>query len=332
MSTVVNPRDIKANIGALGYLPVALFGSIMGLSGLAVGWRMAHAYFGAPQWVGDCIGYVAIFGFIALVAGYAIKLRSSFDAVKAEFNHPIAGGLFATPLISLLLLPILLVDLDLALARAVWVTGALGMTIFAWLIVSRWMSVRQQITHATPAWIVPVVGMIDIPLAVPVLHFQSMHGVMIFALSIGLFFAVPLFTMIFSRMMFAEPMPDAQTPSLMILVGPFAVGFSAYVTTVGQVDAFAEALFMLMIFMFAVLVGRLWKLRGCCPFRTSWWAVSFPIAASSTAALRYAEHAQNGYADGIAIFFLGSASIVILALLLRTLLGIARGELRTLSS
>lgn len=106
---------------------------------------MAYAYFGAPQWVGDCIGYVAMLSFLVLVAGYAIKLWSSFDAVKAELNHPIAGGLFATPLISLLLLPILLVDLDLALARALWVTGALGMTIFAWLIVNRWMSVRQQI-------------------------------------------------------------------------------------------------------------------------------------------------------------------------------------------
>ncbi|WP_240154622.1 pyridoxal-phosphate dependent enzyme, partial [Burkholderia sp. Cy-647] len=40
---------------------------------------------------------------------------------------------------------------------------------FAWHIVGRWMSDRQHAAHATPAWIIPVVGLLDLPLAMPAL-------------------------------------------------------------------------------------------------------------------------------------------------------------------
>lgn len=320
-----------AQAGTLSYLPVALFGSTMGLTGLALAWRMAHAHFGAPAWVGSTLGAVAVLAFVALAVAYAIKALSGFAAVRAEFNHPIAGNMFGTPLISLLLLPLLLADISLPLARAVWIVGAVGMTVFAWLIVSRWISVRQQLAHATPAWIVPVVGMIDIPLAAPALQLP-VHGVMVFALAVGLFFAVPLFTMILSRLLFQDPLPAPLQPSLLILLAPFAVGFSSYVTTTGSIDTFAQALYMLMLFLLAVLTGRLRHLAACCPFRVSWWAVSFPLSASAAAALRYAAWANDGVADAVAVVLLAFATVMIAGLLVRTLLGIARGELRTLTS
>lgn len=319
--------------GVLSYLPVAFFGSVMGLTGLAVAWRLAHARFGTPAWVADGIGAIAIAALIALGLAYLIKAITGFDHVRKEFSHPIAGNLFGTPLISLLLVPLLLANINLALARAIWVVGAVLMTVFAWRIVLRWTSVRQQTAHATPAWVVPVVGMIDVPLAVPALGWANeLHGVMLFATAVGLFFAIPLFTMILSRLMFDEPLPDALQPTLLILVAPFSVGFSAYVATSGTIDGFAASLYMLMLFVLAVLLGRIRHLPRCCPFRVSWWATSFPLAASAGAALKYAASVQSSVTDGIAIALLALATIVITALLARTLWGIARGELRHLSS
>lgn len=311
-------------------LPVAMFGSVMGLAGLALAWRAAHALFGAPAWAGEGLRWISILAFAAMTLAYAVKTATAFDAVRAEFLHPIAGNMFGTPLISLLLLPMLLADLNLPLARSVWTVGAIGMGVFAWFAVSRWMKGEQQAAHATPAWIIPVVGMIDVPLALPSLQWQGLHGVMMFALSVGLFFAVPLMTLILSRLIFQTPMPMPMRPSLMIMAAPFSVGFSSYVITTGRVDDFAQALYMLMLFMLAVLFGRLRNLPTCSPFRVSWWAVSFPLAASATAALHYAGQAQNVFTDGVALLLLGIASFVILGLLLRTLSGIIRGELRTL--
>jgi tellurite resistance protein len=174
--------------------------------------------------------------------------------------------------------------------------------------------------------------LLDIPLALPSLGLPSMHGVMVLGLAVGLFFAVPLFTLIFSRLVFEPPLPEALQPSLLILVAPFAVGFSTYVATTGQVDLFAQSLYVLMLFMLSVLLKRLRSLPQCCPFRVSWWAVSFPLAASAIAALRFAAAEPAWTTDVIAWGLLIFATVVIGSLFLRTLAGLVRGELRHLSA
>ncbi|GJD93178.1 SLAC1 anion channel family protein [Methylobacterium iners] len=312
-------------------LPVGLFAAVMGLTGLSVAWSLAHARYGVPLWLGEAIGLIASAAFVAIAAGYAAKVFIAPHAVQAEYHHPIAGNLFGTPIISLLLLPIPLADFSLTLARALWIIGAVGMTLFAWLIVTRWLSDRQQAAHATPAWIVPVVGLLDVPLALPGLDLPPMQGVMTFALAVGLFFALPIFTLILSRLLFEAPLPAALQPSLLILVAPFAVGFSAYVASTRTIDLFAESLFAVALFLLAVLLPKLAKFGRACPFRVSWWGVSFPLTAAAVAALRVATAQPGPATDGLALALLALATLVIAWLLVRTLIGLARGELRTLA-
>jgi tellurite resistance protein len=317
---------------SFAWFPVGLFGSVMGLTGLSVAWHLAHEHFGLSIFYSQAIGILAIVVFVVVTAGYAAKIVSAPDAARAEFAHPIAGNLFGTALISLLLLPIVVAPLNLVVARALWIVGAVGMVAFGWFMVDRWMNHRQQAAHATPVWIIPVVGMLDLPLAMSALGLQSWHGVMVLGLAVGLFFTLPLFTMIFSRLVFEEPLPDALQASLLILLAPFAVGTSTYIVTVGRVDLFAESLFALTLFLLAVLLGRLRYLARCCPFKVAWWAVSFPLAASAIAALRIAAADAGPAADAVAIALLALSSIVIACLLVRTLVGVVRGELAALSS
>ena len=250
--------------------------------------------------------------------------------MRAEFHHPVTGNLFGTIFISMLLIPIVLPPAWLMSARVIWCVGAVGMFGLAWLMIDRWMSDRQQVEHATPAWIVPVVGLLDVPLAVPLLDLPQAHGVMVACVAIGLFFAIPLFTLIFSRLLFEAPMAEQLQPMLLILVAPFAVGFSAYVTTIGKIDLFAEALYSLTLFLLTVLLGRLRRLARCCPFRVAWWAISFPLAASAGAAIRFAGARSSYVVDGIALGLLALATLVIAALAIRTVAGIFKGELRKL--
>jgi tellurite resistance protein len=183
------------------------------------------------------------------------------------------------------------------------------MVVFALVIVSRWMSNTQQVESATPAWVVPVVGLLDLPLALPRLGLPPLHELEVFALAVGMFFAVPLFTLIFSRLLFHAPMPNALRPSLMILVAPFAVGYSTYTTVVGKSDGFSEALYMLTLFVLLVLLGQMRHILVCCPFRVSWWAVSFPLAATAIAALRYAAAEPSTFSKSIALGLLALARI-----------------------
>jgi tellurite resistance protein len=155
---------------------------------------------------------------------------------------------------------------------------------------------------------------------------------MVASLAVGLFFAIPLFTLIFSRLIFEQSLPAPLQPTLLVLVAPPAVGMSAYVATTGEVDLFAKVLYVVTIFLLTVLLGRLRHLPSCCPFKAGWWAVSFPLAACAVAALRFVE-AEPGWAtESIALLLVALSTVVILWLLGRTLLGIARGELRQLST
>jgi tellurite resistance protein len=175
----------------IDYLPVGLFGSVMGLTGLSIAWRLASARYGVPEVIALGIGGLAVLAFLIVSASYCIKLVTAFPAVRAEFRHPIAGNLFGTVLISLLLLPIVLEPFAGRLAQILWWIGAVGMIIFAAHMVDRWMSQRHEVAHATPAWIVPVVGLLDVPLALPRLGLPPMQDLMVFSLAVGLFFAIP---------------------------------------------------------------------------------------------------------------------------------------------
>lgn len=327
------PSDAAAKpLGHLAYLPASLFGSVMGLTGLSVVWATMHAHFGAPSWIAHLLAVIAIAAFVVLAIAYAIKVATSPAAVANEVNHPIAVNMFATFWVSLLLLPLVIAPYSQMAAAVVWMFGAAGMMVFALYIVSRWLSRQHQMAHAAPAWILPVVGLLDMPLAVPLLDIPYTPALMLIGTAIGFFFAIPLFTLVFSRLVFEAPMPAALEPSLMILIAPFAVGMSTYVAVTGKMDLFARALYVLTLFMVLVLVGRLRHLPQCCPFRVAWWAVSFPLAAAAIAALKFALAEPAPFTNGIAFALVALATSVIGWLLVRTLCGVARGELRTLST
>lgn len=316
----------------LEYLPIGLFGAVMALMSLSVAWRLAHVRYDVPAEIANVFAVLAVLTFIVVLAGYVTKSLTAFATVRDEFRHPIAGNLFVTALASLVLLPIVLEPVAHKLAQITWILGTVGMIFFAWLTVSRWLSVRQQAAHATPAWMLPVAGLMNVPLALPTLGLPSMHGLMVLSFAVGLFFTIALFTLIFSRLLFEQPLPEALRPSLLILVTPFAVGYSTYTAITGQADIFAQALYMLTLFVLVVLLGQLRDLPRCCPFRVAWWAVSFPLGACSIAALRFATAQPNLITDVIAVVLLALATLVIAFLFARTLLGLAQGELRHLST
>ena len=328
-SAVAGPIGI---VDSFQHVPVSLFGSVLGVAGLAIAWRLAHDLFGVPIAIASVLDAVAIACFILVGFGYGLKLLLAPAAVLSEFNHPIKGSLFGTLPISLLLLPINIAPTSLPLAQAIWWVGAATMFAFACFVINRWISRPQQLGDATPTWIVPVVGVLDVPLAMPTLGWPPMHGLMILGLAIGLFFTIPLFTLIFARLLFQPQMPVSIQPTVVILVAPFAVGTSAYLATTGDADIFAQSLYAMTLFLLLILASRVRHLGRCCPFQVSWWAISFPLAASSVAAIRMAAAYPGPLSEAFAFLLLLAVTLVIAALSWLTLTALARGELRTIST
>lgn len=94
----------KNSTTSIKNLPVNLFGSVMGLAGLALAWRLSGQYYGIGGVFGEAIGALAGMVFVLLTLGYLIKWAKHPGVVKAEFNHPISSNFFGTVTIALLLL------------------------------------------------------------------------------------------------------------------------------------------------------------------------------------------------------------------------------------
>lgn len=324
-------RSLRAQDPILSHFPVGLFGSATGIGGLGAAWHLAHLHFGMPAWISEALAALSMLVFVAVSIAYGAKVATAPGAVRAEWTHPVSGNLFGLAPIALMLLPIPLAPWMPRLATTLWAIGAASCLIFTGLRLFRWMSARQQVETALPAWIISVAGPLNLPIALPALGLvDSLHELALFAFAIGIFFGLLVFVLIFSRLLFQTPPPVEALPALLILTAPFSIGYSAYRVVVGTNDSFAQCLFMVDLLLICVLIALLRHLPRCCPFRVSWWAVSFPLAAATVAALHFAEAIPNAVNQGVAVLLLGITTLIVFALVVRTIRGLIRGELRQL--
>jgi len=306
-------------------LPVNLFASVMGLSGLALAWRFAHGKLGAPGFVGEAIAACAVAVFVLLSLGYLTKLALHPDAVHTEFHHPVAGNFFGTIGISLLLLSAVVEPYGPLAARWVWTLGVVVAVALSFVVVSRLLKGEVDVAHALPAWLIPGVATLDIAVTGGHMTMEWAAEVNLFAGAVGGVLALVLFAMIVSRLVHQASLAPAMVPSLMILVAPFAVGFLAYVNIAGTMDRFAGLLFYFALFMFAVVTPRVF--RPSIKFSPGWWAISFPLAALVNAALVYAEFRASAPLRALAMGLLGFLSIALAVLTWRTLRILLNGQL-----
>lgn len=322
MSATATPRNLPyaatfaKRPTSLRNLPVNLFGSVMGLSGLALAWRLAHASFGVPQAIGEGIAALAVAVFLLLAAGYLAKLARHPASVAAEFNHPVTGNFFGTIAISILLLSAVVSPYSAGLGQAVWIAGTAVTFLLSFLVVSRLLKGAQDAAHAVPAWLIPGVATLDIAVTGASMPMSWAAEVNMAAIAIGTVLALVMSTMIFSRLVHHEALGKSLTPSLMILVAPFAVGFLAYTNVFDSVDSFASLLVYFGLFLFIVLAPKVF--RRDVPFVPGWWAISFPLAALSNAALRYAAARNTLPLSVIAAVVLAVLTVAIAVLTVRT--------------
>jgi tellurite resistance protein len=311
--------------GSIKNLPINLFGAVMGLAGLGLAWQSAGQYVAYAQMIGAVIGGFACLVFIALAAGYVTKWVKYPAAVRAEFNHPVSGNFFGTVTIALLLLSAVVDSHSTLISQGLWMLGSLLTVILAAIVVSRLLSGNQESHSAVPAWLIPGVATLDIAVTGAHMPMAWAHEFNLFAIAVGSVIALVFFTRIFSRLVHEPVMAKGMTPSLMILIAPFEVGFLAYTHFFGGVDYFASVLFYFGLFLFGVLAFKVF--RQAAPFSPAWWAISFPIAALSNAALKYADAKGGVILEAIAYLILAFLTIALVVLTVKTLKFLFNGKL-----
>jgi tellurite resistance protein len=310
----------------LEFLPVSLFGAIMGLAGLSFSWGWAEKAWGIPAGFKITIGGIALAAFLVLTIAYLVKCFKYPDIVRKEFQHPVSVSFFATFIISLLLVPGLILPYSANAAVIIWSVGAILMFLFSWFVLRKWLDNQQEPGNALPAWIIPIVGTLDVPIVGYQLPIPGIHEICLVFFSIGLMFSIILMTVIISRLLFQPQLPEALQPTLLILVGPFALAFSGYQSLTGLQDITASIFFHFDLFLLLIFGSKIFLLGICCPFRVTWWAVSFPLVAFTIAAFRYSFHKQAIIFQIIPGVMLVISTVVITYLLIQTVYKIVTGR------
>ncbi len=299
----------------LAHFPVALFASVMGMTGLAMAWLKAAHLGLVPGEVGAVLRVLASLLFAALLSLYSLKLLRYPAAVLAERAHPLKQNFFPAMSIGLVLLGTAWSHAAPDIARWLWGTGAALHLLFTLAAMSGWIHHPHfQITHANPAWFIPVVGNILIPVAG--VGFAP-ADISWFFFSIGLVFWLVLLTIVMYRLFFHEPLPQRLTPTLFILLAPPSVGFLAYLALTDSLDAFARILYFTALFLALLLASNALRFFRV-PFFISAWAYSFPLAALTLAALEMGARSGLGFHTGMGVLLLVLLSAVVAILIIKT--------------
>lgn len=315
---------VAASQARLSHFPIAFFSVILGMAGFTIAWAKAESLFAVPPLISGILLPFTIILFATFSLVYLGKMARHWEDVVKELDHPVKLNFFPTFPISLLLLSIALLHGNPMISRYLWIAGAATQLAFTLYVISVWINhTKFEIIHINPAWFIPVVGNILVPIA-GVEHFSP--EISWFYFSIGVLFWLVLFTIIFYRVIFHHPLPGKLVPTFFILIAPPAVGFLSYVKLAGGIDSFARVLYYSALFLLMLLLFQ-YRMFARLKFFLSWWAYSFPLAAMTIATLHMYERTSYmffQYLSGILLVFLTG---VILALTWNTLAAAARREI-----
>ena len=308
----------------LKYFPITYFSMVLGLAGFTIAFQQTEQVLHLSGHLSYFIQLFSSLVLLMLLLTYIIKIAIYPEAVKAEFKHPVKLAFFPTISISLLLISATFLGQNMQLSRYLWIVGTVLHFLFTLKIISTWMhDSKFEIKHMNPAWFIPAVGNIIVPIA-GIQHFSA--EISWFFFSIGFLFWIILLVIFFNRIIFHHPIPQKLLPTLFILIAPPVIGFVSYTKLTGEVTDFGKILYYIGLFFTILLLSQI-KMFSRINFYLSWWAYSFPMAAVAIASLLMYQHTQLVGFQIMAVFFLIVLTLLIILLLIRTTMAIFRKEI-----
>jgi tellurite resistance protein len=308
----------------LEHYPVTFFAIGMGLLGLTLALRGAERAWDLTLPLSEIALVVSCLLLAAIAAGYLAKAIRMPSAVVAEWHHPVKIAFFPAISISTILLATALLPLFPVAAAAIWLIGVSVQGGLSLAVIGSWISHRPfQTPHLSPAWFIPAVGNVLVPVAGVELGYVDLSWLFF---SAGLLFWLVLLTLVMNRLVFHDPLPGRLVPTLTILIAPPAIAYVAWSHLVPDPGPFGQILLSLSYVFFLIVVTQAQRFRNI-PFALSWWALSFPVAALSIASFVHAGETGSAAYRGLGTLVLVLLVAIIALLLVRTGKAIARKEI-----
>ncbi|GGB49449.1 transporter [Roseibium aquae] len=323
-STTPDTQVPDGALTRLEHYPVTFFAIGMGMLGLTLALRGAERAWGFPATVSGFALLVSCLLLAAVAVGYLAKAIRMPSAVVAEWNHPVKVAFFPAISISTILLATALLPISPVAAEAIWLIGVSVQGVLSLAVIGSWISHRPfQTPHLSPAWFIPAVGNVLVPIAGVELGYTDLSWLFF---SAGLLFWLVLLTLVMNRLVFHDPLPGRLVPTLTILIAPPAVAYVAWSHLVPDPGPFGQILLSLGYVFFLIVVTQAQRFRSI-PFALSWWALSFPVAALSIASFVHAQETGSATYRGLGTLVLALLIAIIALLLVRTGKAILRREI-----
>ena len=319
-----DPITPPVQTSRLAHFPVTFFAVVMGLMGLSLA---LHAGAPAFAWLAHASSLVLLIGATVFVIVSGVYLAKSLRypaMVREEWHHPVKIAFFPTITVSLLLLATASYPYWPVLAEWVWLAGVAGQGVLTIAVVTGWISHRSfQVGHLTPAWFIPAVGNVIVPVLGARLGYIETSWLFF---SGGMIFWIVLLTLVMNRLIFHDPIVARLFPTMVILIAPPSVAFIAYVSMTGEVDGFSRILLNAGYIFTALVLAQVPKLAKL-PFALSWWALSFPLAALAIASFRFSQMDGSRTHQTIGTIVLLALSAIVVGLIYRTVKAIFKDEI-----
>ena len=305
------------------YFPITAFAIIMGLSGMTIVWdKFSQIGLISPLFFkGSLIITVSLFALFLLM--YARKFIKFPNEVKEDVNHRIRINFFSTISISFILLSIAFLGFHRETSEILWYIGAGLHTFLMFYTVSYWIRKNIDIKHMNPAWFIPVVGNMLVPIAGVEFMPKELN---FFFFVTGFFFWIVLFVIFLNRVIFHHQLPQKFMPTLLILIAPPSIGFISYIKITDSMDFFADSL-LFMAYFFVILILFLYQSFAKLKFYISWWAFTFPIMSVTIASLLAFHKSHELIYKYFSFSFFAIGLIIVFLVTIKTLVMVKNGEL-----
>ncbi|STO97927.1 C4-dicarboxylate transporter/malic acid transport protein [Helicobacter canis] len=234
-------------------------------------------------WWGACsFAVLAVVVFALLLVCYSAKMLYHSNAFKADLKHQVKINFLSSIPISMLIIVAFWSDLSSGV-DLLW-QGILGLfyvasalqLVLSLYVMSFWFKESMKSALLSPAWFIPIVGNLIVPLSGGLII--APKELLLFFFSIGCFFWILLSAMIMQRLIFEQSLESKFIPTLFIFIAPPSIFVVDFHSLFGVHNALSLIGFNVALF-FVLLLLSLGNIFTKLNFAPSWWAFTFPLCA-----------------------------------------------------
>ncbi len=305
-------KNIKCNCQIVKNFVPSWFASIMGTGILAITSLFYSIYIPFLKNLAYVLFYFNVILFFILLLPWIFRWIFFRKEALKDLEHPILSNFYATIAIGMLVLAadFIVIGKNIALGKIFWFLGTLLTIIFS--IITPYIMFKGEhvkLDHINPAWFIPPVGLIVIPIAGSLIipHVSGMMQELVIFLNYfgwgsGFFVYLALLAISMYRFILHKPLPNTLSPTIWINLGPIGAGTVALINLIKNSSFLTiQEPFFVFGFLFwgfgiwwviiAIVMTIHYIKRLKLPYAMSWWAFTFPlgayVAASHTISLLF---------------------------------------------